>query len=418
MHTKPALAAIFAVACGTGTTDDTLQVAAIVPSYAPLAGGTRIVITGQGFLRDGAPPNRVVIGTTEAPLAAAASDTSLEVEVPPGDKPGDVPVLVFNRNGSVTATGMFHYSTGPKIASMSPRSVVFDATNTTVTVTGTGFLDEDAGVATVTIDDQRAIDVKVVSDTELTFTTIGGPPLRKPVIKVTNQRGVVGADGFRFVPGMNEGLILFTHRGVRSEMALYYDPANNVTVPFTQPGSASQSHFRTAILDPSGDYWAVYTDRAALNVFGKVDFRSNTVENPIQTNSRIASLVRVGDLLYAVDRQTGTFGSFNATTGQFTKIGAMPNFGCCQRLVTHNNTMYLATGNQFSTIDPATGTRGTIVTLTPFQRFGAMKFVGNTLYAVDANNGDLFTVNPSTGAVSAAVAHFNTAVAAMEVFEP
>ena len=100
----------FVAGCGGDAGSVSPAVDSISPNFGPLSGGSHVTITGSGFLVGGAPPNHVVFGDVEAPLAAADTDTTLEVTVPPGEKSGDVPIIVFNRNGEVTVMGQFHYS--------------------------------------------------------------------------------------------------------------------------------------------------------------------------------------------------------------------------------------------------------------------------------------------------------------------
>ena len=409
------LAAALMAACG-GTTDDTITIDSITPNHAPLTGGTRVVITGQGFLRDGASPNRVIIGDTEAPLAAAADDFSLEVATPPAKTAGDVPIIVFNRNGQAKAMGMFHYSSEPTITAISPGNIPFNSTSSVVTVTGTGFKDEDAGVTSVFLDGGRAFDLQIISDTQLTFVANPGLPLRKPVVEIVNARGRVSKSGFLYAPSPNPGLIMFT-KGVRSSMALYYDPVHDVTVTFPQQGfDDGLTHVRATFVDANGDMWGTSGNRNLVtSAFGKIDFRTGKIEDPISITSRFAALATLGGKVYAYDRSSGRFGTVDPTTGALTNIASVQQNNCMS-LTAHNNMLFLTSNNTLSTIDPVTGVRGTIVTLTPFNRFDEIRFLGNTLFLA-RSNGDLYSVNPATGA-STLVKSFGVQVAAMEVFQP
>src|SRR5687768_12560527 len=105
VRTRLVCAAVFLIACG-GDPDTTIEVVDVTPDHGSLVGGTRIVISGQGFVRAGAAPNRVLIGNREAPLAAAIDDNTLEVVTPPGDTAGDAPITVFNQNGQGKVMGI------------------------------------------------------------------------------------------------------------------------------------------------------------------------------------------------------------------------------------------------------------------------------------------------------------------------
>ncbi len=417
---------LLTIGCGGGGTAAPPSITAINPAFGPLSGGTRVIITGQGFLADGAPPDRVVFGDSEAPLAAATDDTTLEVEVPPGTKAGDVPIVVFNQNGSTTAMGIFHYSTVPTITTVTPTEVVFSATTTTVTISGTGFKDESAGVVGVTLDGMPAVDVNVTSDTQLTITAVAGLPMVKPVIEVTNNRGVASSTGFRYVPSMNPGLILFTHgvpgSGAQQDttMAVYYDPVNNVQVQFPQRGNTT-AHVKATFIDANGDMWAVVGPRrsgGSSATLGKLDFHTGaTVESPVPVTSSPAALALIGTTLFTYDRQTGSVGKVDMVNGTFTKLAAQNN-SCCQSLFVHNSMLFYSEGsNVLATLDQATGAESAPITLNPAKQFVEMRFLGNTLFGAD-RSGNIFTINQSTGAVSAAIHSVNVGVSAMEVFQP
>src|SRR4051794_4287255 len=97
------VAAVLAACSGSsGNEDPTIDT--VSPAFGPLAGGTRVVITGSGFLRDGATPDRVLFGANESPQAGVVDDFTLEATVPATTTAGDVAITVFNRNGNVMVT--------------------------------------------------------------------------------------------------------------------------------------------------------------------------------------------------------------------------------------------------------------------------------------------------------------------------
>ena len=412
------LAAGLFAGCGGGSVDDSIKIESITPAFSPLSGGTHIVIKGQGFLRDGAPPNHVVIGNTEAPLAAASDDTTLEVDTPPAEMPGDVPVVVFNRNGQATAMGMFHYSTGPTITGVSPNEVLFNAANTTVTVTGTGFMDENAGVTNVLIDGQPAVDVTVTSDTQLTFTALGGVPFVRPDLEVTNARGTAKLPGaYRYIPSTNPTVMVFPNRQP-GRYVIYYDPTAGTTLNI--PSLAGNSiGYRAVFQDANGDFWA---EDLAQN-FGKIDFKTQTLVDPIVLSARPIAFARMADTVYALDRNTSLFGKFDPSSGSFTPIGTGTiTTPCCQQagggigLATDGTNLFVATGNGISTINTTTGARGTVKALTPAVHLGKMRFIGTTIFAMTPAG--VITINPTTGATASAINLGLTRSGALEVFTP
>ncbi|MDB4956328.1 MAG: cell surface receptor protein, partial [Myxococcales bacterium] len=222
MHMRLVLLVAALAACGGTTGSETPAIDTVTPAFGPLSGGTRIVITGSGFLRDGATPDRVLFGTNESPQAGVVDDFTLEATLPASAMAGDVPITVFNRNGNVMLTGKFHYSAEPVISSVSPKNVVYSSTNTTVTLTGTGFKDENAGIATVLVNGVPAIDVQVQSDTQLTFTATAGVVLSRPDITLTNKRGTsIKDNAYRYIPFENPGLILFPKNSTTTFLFFY-----------------------------------------------------------------------------------------------------------------------------------------------------------------------------------------------------
>ncbi len=66
---------------------------------------------------------------------------------------------------------------------------------TSVTLTGTGFLNNGAGTNTVTFDGAAAINVVVVNDTTITCDTPAGTPGASVDVVVTNDNGTATLTG-------------------------------------------------------------------------------------------------------------------------------------------------------------------------------------------------------------------------------
>lgn len=406
-----AVAAVASLAACTAAPEPPRLVAS-TPSYGPLIGGTRVTLTGSGFVAAGAAPNRVFVDGRESPLAATVDDSTLEVIVPPGERPGDAELMVLNAHGNAVATGLFRYSTPPAIASVSPASA-FYAANTPVTVTGTGFADEGAGEALVVLDGELMSDVTVVDDTTLTFTAPMGRPLVHADLELANDRGrTVLPRAFRYVPSTRPGLLLFPHFGA---FAMFLDPVTNtvLTIPWF---FGQQVRFTAVTRDEHGDYWGV--DRSRW--WGRIDMRTQRLEAPIQTDGWFPTMIRAGADHYGIDRNTLRFGRFDPLTAGFTALGA--TLPCCGSygLAADGTAAYLVARDGATTtlwpIDLATGARGTPVPIiAPVAvHIEEMRLFDGTLYGAN-RSGTLLAIDPGTGTATPVInlGRFS----AMEVFE-
>jgi hypothetical protein len=81
------------------------SVASIVPSSGPAAGGQRVTITGDNFVRDA----DVLIGGKPASKVVVLSATKLEADTPPGTA-GGATVVVHTLSGSGTQAGGYTYT--------------------------------------------------------------------------------------------------------------------------------------------------------------------------------------------------------------------------------------------------------------------------------------------------------------------
>lgn len=408
-------------ACGGGGAGDgTPTVEAADPPFGPIAGGAKIVLTGSGFLFGGAAPNHVVVGGREAPLAAAIDDQTLEVELPPGE-PGPVDIVVFNRNGTVTAPGVFHYSTPPEVTDVTPGNVVFDSVDTKVTITGTGFQDENAGTPRVLVDGRPQVDVEVLSDTQLTFTALSGQPLALTTLEVVNERGTgVREHAFRYAPAASPGLLVFPReQGQGGTFAFYVDPTNGstVTIAHTALGNGI-GRTRSVYIDADGEYFAFDSQRR----FGRIDAVRQDLTDTVATEFQsVGTMGRRGDDVFVLVRladQTKQWGRFDPVDLSFQPIGAaLPQFSTvalddnkafASEAVQNNHTLFdfnLATAER-------TNPRA-ITGLTPNTRIRTMRIFNGQLFAL-LHNGDLFRVNTTTGGTTP-VASLGVSATAMEV---
>lgn len=402
--------------CGGGS--DALAITAADPPYGPVSGGSLITLTGAGFSEDPAVPDRVLVGGREAAVAFAIDGGSLGFVVPPGDRPGDVEVVVFGGDRNARATGVFRYSAAPTITAVAPADIEFASTTTMLTITGTGFLDEGAGVPQIAVDGQLLVSIPIVtSDTTITVLAPPGRALVRPEVAIANTRGRATLHrAFRYIPSTRPGLVLFPPFG--AEFALFFDPADNsaITIPWVIGPSV---RFTSVTVDDNGDYWAA--DRSLL--FGRIDMTAQTLEQPIPTSGWFPAMIRIGTTYYAIERGSLRFGAFDPGTGVFTPIGtaALP---CCGSygLAFDGTTLYLAARDAgivgIRTVDRTTGDFGepVIVTGPPGLHIEEMRFLDGVLYAA-SRDGSLLAIDPATGIATTLPVSFGR-FNAMEVFEP
>jgi hypothetical protein len=394
---KLSLLVIVLAACSDAVAP--LEIESATPAYAPVIGGTTIVLTGSGFATGGAGPNRVVVAGREAPLARTIDDTTIELVVPPAEHPGDAEVVVLRGDRNVRATGILHYSAPPAITSVAPADVLFSSESTTVTLTGSGFLDEAAGTVHVVVDGQLGADVVVTSDTSLTFTAPPGQALVRPDIELFNDRGSASKQGgFRYTPSTRPGLLLFS---TGAEFAVFFDPSDlsSVTIPWATTATV---RFTAVVRDEQGDYWG--TDRSRR--FGRIDMRAQRIATPIPVQAWFPTLTRVGGEYLGLERNTRTFGSLDPVTAMFASIGTA-TLPCCGSygLASDGATLYF-TARQggvatIASLDRTTGIAGPLVPLVGPPGFSVeeMRFFAGTLYAA-ARSGSLVTIDPITGVVT------------------
>jgi len=414
--------ALLAGACSGGggsSGEDTPTIADVTPDFGPLGGGKRVLVHGTGFLSAGAPPNRVVFGGREAIQAGVIDDETLEAIIPAQDSPGEVDVVVFNSNGLAMAEGVFRYSDPPAISSVSPADVRYDQPGT-ITISGSGFADEDAGQVTLLVDGVEMLEVDVVDDGTITFEAPAGVPTIAPDIEIVNGRGDVREDdAFRYVGGASGGLILMPNPQSATTLGIwagYFDIATGdvVTIPKRNRGGGGGEGYRS-IVRVAGEMHGQFRDDS----WHHIDF-----EDQIATTGggggvpRYQALAAVGTTVYAIDRNTSQFGTVNVTTGAFTRVGTSNPCGSrCGLAANSAGTMFLVNnGSNITTINLTTGVAGTNVPLVGgFTHVTGMRFVGGTLYAATRDSA-VVTINPATGIVTTvAVAPFQ--ISDVEVFE-
>lgn len=402
--------ALATASCGGGTVDsldgglDTPTVAAVTPEFGPLSGGTRVVITGSGFLHGAAPPNRVLVGGVEASGGGVIDDRTLEIVLPPSATPGDAEIVVFNRNGRGSATGVFHYSEPPTITDVTPSFADIEGGDM-ITIHGTGFIDEAAGPVTVLMNGERVYDVEVPNDGTLIFPAPAGEILSRPDIQLENARGEAAqVDAFQYVVnGSTAGLLVFPSIATDT-FAWFIDTVGSVSheIP-NATGIPNPPAYKAAARNAAG-VWVVNRNDNTLN---RLDIEAQTTTRVGTTAGSVPSMAFRGDTLL-VFRRCNTFGTLDTTNGTFTQISTTLNTCQGALAVDSGGTLYAVTTNSTAlvTLDPTTGALGTPVAFTPaiapFHVSG-MTFHAGVLYATLTNSNTqsskLVTINPATAAV-------------------
>ena len=166
----------------------------IQPAGGPAAGGTKVTLTGNGFVTG---QTSVTIGGTVVPAANVTvnSVSQLTFNTPPGG-PGNATVTVTDPNGTSapSATGFsYQPSLYPIVSTVSPNSSP-TAGGTTVTLTGSGF----NGVTAVKFGSTVATSYTVNSSTSITAVAPASPAGNVGV-SVTNHYGTGSSTIFIYV---------------------------------------------------------------------------------------------------------------------------------------------------------------------------------------------------------------------------
>ncbi len=141
---------------------DELALTSLTPKHGPLAGGTVVTLTGQGFTTD----VEVLFGGLSSPKVTVASPQSLTAVAPPGAVADLVDVTVYNKNGVGTSRRGFRYDAPLAVTAVTPLAGPV-AGGTVVQLTGSGF----TGATAVTFGASAGTSLAVASDSSLTVTS-------------------------------------------------------------------------------------------------------------------------------------------------------------------------------------------------------------------------------------------------------
>ena len=139
------------------------SVSGVQPAAGPVAGGTAVLVYGQGFLGT----SSVAFGGTPAPQFTVVSDTLIDA-VAPAHAAGAVSLVVTTVGGTGNVGYTYNYPQ-PTVSGFAPQTGPVPG-GTAVTITGTGF----TGALGVRFGGTLAPSMTVRSDTQITATTPAG----------------------------------------------------------------------------------------------------------------------------------------------------------------------------------------------------------------------------------------------------
>ena len=171
------------------------SLASVQPREGPVAGGTRVVVSGSGFSEG---PITVRFGASAATDVLVVDDQHIQCVTPAGAR-GTVNVSVRAAGGTAVLVEGFAY--GPArllLANLAPAHGP-SAGEYRVVLEGAGFEAGDAGPATVTFGGVLAHSVVTQNDERLSCVVPPGAPGSRVDVRVSNRNGsAVLAGGYRY----------------------------------------------------------------------------------------------------------------------------------------------------------------------------------------------------------------------------
>ncbi len=373
------------------------------PDHGPIVGGTLVTISGNGF---GSGDAVVVVGGIQATDVTVQSDSEITFTTPPFPIDKEiVDVTVSTMNGFVDLPQSFRYHAQPRIVSISP-STGRATGGTTVTLTGRGFVDDDAGVPVVTVAGAELTNVQIVDDQTLTGTLSAAPAGVKAFVPVDvvlqNENGAS-----TLVGGMKlskQGL-LGMERG--SPGVWYIDPTENHAVRLSTP----QARINGCVTTAAGTIYGTHVYPGELGTLDPVtgDFTVIGPTNLAATNKNVSNLVFSGTTLYGglAPYRDRLLYSISTSTGTLTQVGAAIALNGHTTMGPKDASSVYAIDLLSETIDSiavGTGAYSTgAVTMTGGSSVAAigMASFASKLYIVDQSSPpSLYTLNVGSGALT------------------
>jgi hypothetical protein len=329
-----------------------------------------------------------------------------------------VDVVVVADDGVAYVADGYSYNELPVIASLVPdRGSHLGAS---FSLTGTGFLDFEAGDATILVDGAACTDVSVQSDTVIVCSAPAGVPWSLADVTLENTNGVATAkDAFGY---MKDGLFAIEGRGGIAGTLYFVDTDDATIVPVGSVGvgiTGLASHL-------DGTLYGVTSNANAVNAGFARDLvtidpftGAATTIGPLVTATGVRvkvpdiALEFTGTTLYGwskVDRELVTI---DLTTGEVTRVGGNKGITGGGLAFDFSGNMYLSadgSGGELLSAEVATGVTANHVDLVDAQGddINSMTFSVDTMYAIREGVGQdgnsqatlLLEVNLATGAVT------------------
>lgn len=281
----------------------------IAPNAGTPLGGTAVTILGTGFEANSPGANTVTFDNVAATSITTVDDQTITCVTPPGSDLATV--KVSNGNGSATQVDGYTYYPPPTLTAVTPATGS-EAGGEAMTLTGTGFLDNFAGPATVLVDGNPATSIVVVSDTQITCVT---PSVSVGLVAVSieNANGTASlADAFD--AKLNALLVALGSKLAR---------VNTTTGATTDIGEMSITPTAMAF-HPNGTLYAV-TSSALYTV--NLSSGAATKVADLSGGATITDMTFHGSTpaLYGVYGLTGQTYEINITTAVVTTKGNFPS---------------------------------------------------------------------------------------------
>jgi IPT/TIG domain len=160
-----------------------ISISLVYPNKGPLEGGQEITIYGEGlgFV------DSVTLGGSDCTELVIIDSTEIKCTTPPGDAgPVNISIIGKARKTGLKADG-YTYQDPPVVSSVSP-TVGFASGGLLITITGTGFIDNEEEPISVKIGGAPCLNINLVDSTTIECTT----PVRSAGLKsiiITNFDG-------------------------------------------------------------------------------------------------------------------------------------------------------------------------------------------------------------------------------------
>ncbi|MFA4825482.1 MAG: IPT/TIG domain-containing protein [Methanoregula sp.] len=387
-------------------------VTGISPASGPVSGGTVVTITGTGFT--GA--TNVIFGDYEGTNPIVNSDTSISI-TSPANQAGTVHVTVITLTGGSSATSpadQFTYIVVPTITSISPVSGP-DIGGTVVTITGTSL----NGATAVTFDGTPASTFSVINETSISATSPAHAAGAVNVNVTTPNGAATGTYTYITLPTVTDispasgpvsggTVVTITGTNLIGTNAVTFDgtPAtassaiNETSISATSPAHAAGA-VSVVVTTPNGTATGTYTYVIPPTVTGISPARGpasgDTVVTISGTNLNGATTVTFDGIpatAFSADSDTTITATTPAHAAGAVNVVVTTLTGAATGTYTYIG------GPTVSSITPATGVAGELVTITDL---AGTNFVEGTTPEVwlaktgekNINATNVFVVNPN-----------------------